>query len=186
MQPTDATDVDRKDVFEYKETAVEVVEEDAVDLPKAPLEQLQSTDSQPMAQFPNQLNELEGLEVDFPMEDPSQDYGGDDIINPMEDAAYYQGSFVVDNNEQFQRQFLDESQHEQLQAVEPSPVVDDNKEEEVQETKTHQVAGNQEINTDIIINEVPVEVEVSDGEDLTGNNAAQDAADKDTTNNQVP
>ena len=35
------------------------------------------------------------------MEDQSHDIGGDDVINPMEDAAYYQGSFLVENNEEF-------------------------------------------------------------------------------------
>lgn len=50
------------------------------------------------------FNELENLEAEFQVGDHSHDLGGDDIINPMEDAAYYQGSFLVEHPEQFREE----------------------------------------------------------------------------------
>ena len=37
---------------------------------------------------PNELNELENLDVDLQLDDNSPELGGD-VINPMEDAAYF-------------------------------------------------------------------------------------------------
>lgn len=86
-------------MFDYVETPVVV--DDDMESPKPPLDQLQSNDSLPpimMNSEPqqNELNELENFDVDLQMDEQSPEYGGD-VINPMEDAAYFQGSFYAEN-----------------------------------------------------------------------------------------
>ena len=59
------------------------------------------------------VNELENLEIEFQMNDNTNDLRGtdvligDDIINPMEDAAHYQGSFQNDNVDDIFKDNLD-------------------------------------------------------------------------------